>query len=183
MRICERRLQRFIESGSGRTLWVMALWMGLWSCGGDLDVVSATSSKAQVVETPPEVYQDALGRKWLRSATPVVYEEAPSKRYEVGESVREFDLSKMSLEEVTAALRPKSLRGDWEYTLADEDAIEFAREILVVEEEQRTDVPEEGLPGARAVGSETEDPGEVAEPSAPNVIVGSDDRYSIEYVK
>jgi V8-like Glu-specific endopeptidase len=90
----------------------------------------------------------------------------------------------MSPEDVTAALRPISLIGDYEYTLNDADAREFA---LAIQEVARAEKGTEGGIGARPLGEPaiegppqrepgTEQPLELAEPKA---IFGADDRYSI----
>jgi V8-like Glu-specific endopeptidase len=155
--------------------------IGLSACGGDSDDRSGAGSKAVQPLEAPLSYVDTFGRTWLRADKPVVYAEGSKDDHiERGpEPAAVVDIAQVSLDEATAALRPKALRGDWEYTLCDEDAREFAREI---QESARNDVPiTNGIPGSTAVGETSAN--DSGDPSAPTRIVNGDDRFSIEGIK
>jgi V8-like Glu-specific endopeptidase len=135
-------------------------------------------------------FVDPFGRTWVRkSSKPVVYDTTDhddelSIPVPIASKDKDLDIRNMSPEDVTAALRPISLIGDYEYTLNDVDAREFA---LAIQEVARGEKGTEGGLGARSLGEPaidgpaqrepgTEQPVEMPEPKG---IIGSDDRYSI----
>lgn len=150
------------------------------ACGSDLSDPGLPES-GQGETVAPKSFVDSAGRTWVRSAAPVAYQEESARSDLSARPSTEIqrspiDFRAMPIEEAAAALRPKTLRGDWEYTLTDEDALEFARAVL----QPRPDVDEEGTPGEPALGAE----GEEAKPLPENrAIIGSDDRYSIDAIK
>lgn len=97
---------------------------------------------------------------------------------------KDLDIPNMSPEDVTAALRPISLIGDYEYTLDDADAREFA---LAIQDVARGEKGTEGGVGARppgepAIDGPAQQPPGTEQPidmPVPNAILGADDRYSI----
>ncbi len=78
-------------------------------------------------------------------ANAVDEEAAPS----TAQPKKDLDIPNMSPEDVTAALRPISLIGDYEYTLDDADAREFA---LAIQDVARGEKGTEGGVGARPPG-------------------------------
>lgn len=144
------------------------------------DKLSEESKAVQTLESPVS-YVDQFGRTWLRAEKPVVYAQVPDDQDHIQEGPEPamvMDIAEMSLDEATAALRPKSLRGDWEYTLCDEDARQFAAEIL---ESARNTPITTRVPGATIDG---ENPVKYENnPPAPTRIVNGDQRFSIEGIK
>ncbi len=156
----------------------------LGACGSTESEVSDSRQTAVERGTPPETFVDPFGRTWVRGSTPVVYDQSKSTPQPVATDTGrpDLDIRNMTIEEATEALRPISLRGDYQYTLIESDAREFAKEIQeVARSESGTEGGVGELPGGQAIA---EGSGEQSlDPSAPTAIIGNDDRYSINPLK
>lgn len=170
-----RRLQWFLG-----VLTVASVSAGSSACGNDsAGPGSGTPGAAQ--NQAPLTHVDQFGRTWIRSDAPVVYDtNTDAKRYiQKGPEPKDVkDVRDMTLDEATEALRPKELRGDWEYTLAETESRELASEVQAA---ALSNAPAK-VEGETALGVE-DPPKYEGQPSAPTQIIGTDNRISIESLK
>ncbi len=180
---------------SGGMTWPLlcllgSLSAGLAGCSGSEE--GSAASQPLTAAPPPASRVDAFGRTWIRvSSQPVVYDDTPESGDEgagADKPTKDLDIRNMSAEDVTAALRPISLFGDYEYTLSEPDAREFALAIQAV---ARAEKGTEGGLGAHAIGQPALEGPDEREPGSelpvdlpqPKAIIGADDRYSINFAR
>lgn len=82
-------------------------------------------------------FVDELGRRWVRTGAVTfapdetdVHDHGEHDHETLATSPDDLDFGSMSLGELAAALRPYHQYGSYEYTLADDDALELARSVM-----------------------------------------------------